>query len=143
MTRKKRKAHLQELAESLLSRYSVQHVSRSAYRGQAYLEDGRRIVNAPKVTGYVSFAILCHEVFHHTLGHTAPLARKRTSAQELECWGAVRLMFKDHALPWTNGVVAFMRSALARMILEDIPPKERSTMDSKLKAIQLLDSAEL
>src|SRR5258707_989973 len=39
--------------------------------GYAYVTSGARVIDAPRPRTAAAFAVLCHEVAHHALGHTA------------------------------------------------------------------------
>lgn len=131
-------ARLRALAEIMAREYDLVHVPWTQYSGIAYIgPNGERIIRAPVVRGYVSFALYCHEAYHHVLGHLSPLARKPEAKQEIEAWGATKKTFQDNNIPWTDSVNAFMRATLKRMIREDLARDERK------EAIRLMRAAGL
>src|SRR5688572_2617931 len=61
----------------------------AAGEGYAYATGGTRVIDAPRPGNAAAFAVLCHEVAHHALGHTAhpfPVEARRELEEEADAW---------------------------------------------------------
>ena len=132
-------AQLRRIAADLSRQYSVTVRRVKSIRGLANIMDGERIIWAPPVRGYVSFAVFCHEIGHHALGQFE--RKSPTWKEELAAWKFAKDTFAEHDIKWVQSVQALVRSCLARMIAEDLKPEQYSMMSPELRALKILEDA--
>ena len=97
--------------------------------GYAYVTSGTRVIDAPPPRCAAAFAVLCHEVAHHALGHTAHLELVDAVQELEEEWAAweftfacfVRFGFAVPAIV-TRQVAESMAGRLAAALAEGLEP---------------------
>lgn len=114
------------------------------YCGAAYLKNDSKFIEIPKVTGYVSFALALHEIFHHlTPGIKYNAHKHRIAYEEFYSWKRVMDTFLENNIPWVNSVSALANKCLARALTEDIDEKHREQLPKELKALLIAHNAGL
>lgn len=103
--------------------------------GYAYAMSGARVIDAPRPRSAAAFAVLCHEVAHHALGHTAGSEwadARRELEEEGAAWEYTFACFArfGFALPAavTRAVAESMAERLAAALeegMDPIPPRFR------------------
>jgi hypothetical protein len=101
--------------------------------GYAYATGGARVIDAPRPRTPGAFAILCHEVAHHALGHTAhaePVDARRELEEEWAAWEFTFACFARFELTVpaavSRDVAASMAERLAAALeegLDPVPPR--------------------
>jgi hypothetical protein len=101
--------------------------------GYAYATGGQRFIDAPRPRSAAAFAVLCHEVAHHALGHTANaflVDARRELEEEREAWEYTFACFARFGLSVpavvTRQVAESMAERLAAALeegLEPVPPR--------------------
>jgi len=110
----------QTVASQLLSTHNVKVVKilKGTY-GRAYV--GGREIAAPAPTGYMSFAIFCHEVGHVVLGHCDKTQRRKYRClEEYEAWMFVVDTFKNSNIVLKQKVKDRMTRSLQRAVRKAI-----------------------
>ena len=97
--------------------------------GYAYVTGGARVIDAPRPRSAAAFAVLCHEVAHHALGHTAhaePVDARRELEEEWAAWEFTFACFArfGFAVPAavTREIAASMAERLAAALEEGLAP---------------------
>jgi hypothetical protein len=128
--------HYEMAAWTVLAENGVQ-VRRwsEAGEGYAYVARGERVIDAPRPRSAAAFAVLCHEVAHHALGHTEHpewADARRELEEEGAAWEFTFACFArfGFTLPAavTRAVAASMAEHLAAALeegLDPIPPRFR------------------
>jgi hypothetical protein len=100
-----------------------------AGEGYAYAAGGARMIDAPRPRTAAAFAVLCHEVAHHALGHTAhpePVDAGREMDEEWAAWEFTFACFIrfGFAVPAgvTREIAASMAERLAAALEEGLAP---------------------
>jgi hypothetical protein len=101
--------------------------------GYAYVTNGARAIDAPRPRTAAAFAVLCHEVAHHALGHTAAPEWADALRELEEEWAAWEFTFAcfirfGFALPAavTRPIAESMAERLAAALeegLDPVPPR--------------------
>lgn len=124
-----------ETAADAVLRENGVHVRRWSADGEgyAYATAGTRVIDAPRPHTAAAFAVLCHEVAHHALGHTAHpelVDARQELEEEREAWEFTFACFArfGFAIPATvtRRVAESMAERLAAAIeegLEPVPPR--------------------
>jgi hypothetical protein len=101
--------------------------------GYAYATGGTRVIDAPRPRTAAAFAVLCHEVAHHALGHTAHAELVDAHRELDEEWAAWEFTFAcfarfGFAVPAavSRAIAASMAERLAAALeegLDPVPPR--------------------
>jgi len=97
--------------------------------GYAYVTGGARMIDAPRPRSAGAFAVLCHEVAHHALGHTVhaePVDPRRELDEEWAAWEFTFACFARFGLAVpasvTREIAASMAERLAAALEEGLEP---------------------
>jgi hypothetical protein len=101
--------------------------------GYAYVTGGARVIDAPRPRSVGAFAVLCHEVAHHALGHTAhaePVDAGRELEEEWAAWQFTFACFARFGLAVPASVTRYIAASMAERLaaaleegLEPVPAR--------------------
>lgn len=126
--------HYELAAWTVLAEHGVQ-VRRwsEAREGYAYVSREARWIDAPRPRRAAAFAILCHEVAHHALGHTTDpewADARRELEEEGEAWEFTFACFVRFGFAIPPGVTCPIAESMAERLaaaleegLDPVPPR--------------------
>jgi hypothetical protein len=102
----------------------------AAGEGYAYATGGTRVIDAPRPRSAAAFAVLCHEVAHHALGHTAHpflVAARRELDEEADAWEFTFACFARFGFP--------VPAAVTRQVAESMAERLAAALDEGLHPV--------